>query len=1092
MDFQLEIGATTETIDVTEMVAQINTTDAVRQEGVSGRELNELPIVVSGGPRSAATFTVLLPGVTTGTSNDAFDARINGGLQTGQEAIMDGVSMQQGTMSQSGMISFFDFRMTPDMVSEFKVLTSNYEPQYGASTSAQMIVETKSGADQFHGGMFEYLRNEKLNARAWAAEKRPIDKQHNWGGFLGGPVKIPVAGIFKGKSRTYFYTDLESFRQAGGNNVPTISLPTVKMKNGDFSEWRTADGAMIPVFDPNSTRANPNFDPNLAEGPNNLRYLRDQFTGNVIPGSRFANSLSRAWLKYSPDPNLPGTLNNYRSPKAIPDGILANSNYFMGRVDYYYGESDHFYGTLWHQRAERKYNSILPMEIATESFSDPQNAWVNRFNWSHIFTPTLINHWNIGYLNRNEGYGAISSLYNDQFPAIQGVADPNTPAAMTFGNGYNGYSSTAGPNDINVTTRPTWVTTNLTTWIRGNHTFKFGGEWRYLGQDFNSNTNTAGSFYFDPLTTGLTGLPNSGHAIASFLLDAVSSANVDFRTVNFSQIRSHGIVFHVGDTWRAKKNLSINYGIRWDVFTPSYERENRLSFFDPDGANPSANGLKGRLAFAGSDYGEASFGAKYPEKVWYGGWAPRLGIAWTVTPKMVVRTGYGIFITQNYYPGWGGGGNLDGFNTNASFGSGQNGLEPAMYLGNGFPQNFQKPPFIDPGYRNGRGTMWRPSDANRRPYTQQWNLTIERELPSNILISLGYVGNKGTRLPTAMLPLNALNPSLLSLGGKLGTIFEEGQSVVEGVRAPYPDWAAQLNAAGCNPTVAQALLPFPQYCDQFTGTNEIAGNSTYHSFQTKVEKRFSGGMYLLASYTWGRILTDAHSTNPSASTWNGATGVISPFERQRNKGLSADDVAHVLSGAFVYDLPFGKGKKFGASSGGLANGLIGGWSINIIQKMNSGIPFFFRNYDNCTVPGQFRLGCIPGVLAGKEPFLQSMDSIDVNKPVFDKSAFEQVGTIGSQYYYGVGSRVTNLRGPSFFNTDFSVVKNIPFNVSDFPMNVQLRGEFFNLWNAHYFTSSGEHGDGGAFERNVGSPNFGMWNGAVTNPRNIQLTLRVTF
>jgi hypothetical protein len=1093
LDFQLEIGATTETVNVTEMVAQINTTDAVRQEGVSGRELNELPIVVSGGPRSAATFTVLLPGVSTGGSNDAFDARINGGLQTGQEAIMDGVSMQQGSMSQSGMISFFDFRMTPDMVSEFKVLTSNYEPQYGASTSAQMIVETKSGADQFHGGGFEYLRNEKLNARSWAAASRPVDKQHNYGGFLGGPVKIPVAGIFKGKARTYFYTDIESFRAAGGNNVPTLSLPTVKMKNGDFSEWRTADGTMIPIYDPTSTRTNPNFNPGLAEGPNNLRYLRDQFSGNVIPGSRFANSLSRNWLKYSPDPNLPGTLNNYRAPKAVPDSILADTNYFMGRVDHYWGESDHVYGTLWHQRAARKDNSVLPVEIATENFSDPQNSWVNRLNWSHIFTPTLINHWNIGYLNRNEGYGAITSQYNDLFPAIKGVADPNTPAAMSFGNGYNSYSSSAGPNTGNITTRPTWITTNLTTWIKGNHTFKFGGEYRYLGQDFNSNTNTAGSFYFDPLTTGLTGLPNSGHAIASFLLDSVSSANADFRTVNFHQMRQHGIVFHAGDTWRVKKNVSINYGIRWDVFTPTYEKNNQLSFFDPDGVNPSAGGLKGRLAFAGDDYGAASYGEKYSEKVWYGGWAPRLGIAWTVTPKTVIRTGYGIFITQNYYPGWGGGGNLDGFNTNASFGSTLNGLEPAMILGNGFPQNFQKPPFIDAGFRNGRGTLYRPVDANRRPYTQQWNLTVERELPSNVLLSLGYVGNKGTRLPTAMLPINALNPSLLSMGGKLGTTFQEGQLVAEGVRAPYAGWVSQLNAAGCNPTVAQALLPFPQYCDQFTGQNEIAGNSTYHSLQTKVEKRFSSGMYLLASYTWGKILTDAHSTNPGASTWNGATGVISPFERKRNKGLAADDVAHVFSAAFVYDLPFGKGRRFGSGASGFANGIIGGWSINVIQKISSGTPWQFRNGDNCTVPGQFRLGCIPGVLSGKDAIIQDMGDIDVNKPVFDKSAFEQVGTVGGQYYYGVGSRITSLRGPGFKNTDFSVVKNIPFNVSDFPMNVQLRGEFFNLWNAHYFSSScNANSPCGRFSSNVGSPNFGMWDGSTTGPRNIQLTLRVTF
>ncbi|HBY60118.1 MAG TPA: hypothetical protein DEH78_09870 [Solibacterales bacterium] len=932
---RMEVGDATQTIEVTETAAQVNFTDAVRQEGVSGKELNELPLVVSGGPRSAANFTVLLPGVSTGGTNDAFNARINGGLQTGQEAIMDGVSMQQGTMSQSGMISFFDFRMTPDMVQEFKVLTSNYEPQYGASTSAQMIVETKSGTDKLRGGVFEYLRNEKLNARQFGADSRPIDKQHNFGGFLGG--KLPFPWINRGNNQTYFYTDIEAFRATGGNNRPTLTVPTARMKRGDFGEWP------FPVLDPATTRLNPNFNANAAEGPGNTRYLRDQFANNVIPTARIQNSLANPFLAFVPDPNRPGIQNNYQVPTPIPDSILANTNYYMARIDHNRGEKDRIYLTLWHQRAAVKFNSLFPQEISEQSFSDPQNSWVNRINWSHTFSPTLLNHWNAGYLNRNEGYGSINQGFVDKFPQIRGVAAASVPPRVSFGSdSYTGYGNSTGNNLRNITTRPTYITTNLTTWVKGSHTFKFGGEYRYLGQDFNAGGNEAGSFGFDRIQTGLVGI-QAGNPIASFLLEQVNNANVDFRTVSSWQARAHALVFHFGDTWRANRKLSINYGLRWDIFTPSVEKEDRFSFFDPTGPNPAAGGRPGRLAFAGDNYGAASYGARYPEKLWWRGFAPRLGIAYALDKKTSIRLGYGMFFTQNYFAGWGGGMNLDGFNQNVSFSSTLGGIGPAFVLSQGFPQNFQRPPFIDPAFRNGRGTLYRAVEGNRRPYSQQWNFTVERELPGAIVGSVSYVANKGTRLPSSLLPINALNPSQLSLGSRLNSVFQPGQAELEGVRAPYAGWAAQLLDAGCQPSVAQALLPFPQFCTGFTAQNENAGNSTYHSAQFKAEKRYGAGLYLLAAYTWSRLITDVQSTNPEANTWAGGAGAISPFERQRNKGLAQDDVPHVFTTSFVYDLPFGPGRRFAATKSA-SSYLVGGWSVNLIQKWQAGTPLLFRSY----------------------------------------------------------------------------------------------------------------------------------------------------
>ncbi|HYV30754.1 MAG TPA: hypothetical protein VEO53_06555, partial [Candidatus Binatia bacterium] len=471
--------------------------------------------------------------------------------------------------------------------------------------------------------------------------------------------------------------------------------------------------------------------------------------------------------------------------------------------------------------------------------------------------------------------------------------------------------------------------------------------------------------------------------------------------------RADAFIWHVGDTYKVTPKLTLNYGLRWDMFRPTAEKYDRLSFFDPLGPNPAAGGRPGRLAFAGDQYGAASFGKRRPEETFKKGYSPRLGIAYAVNDRMVIRTGYGIFYTQAFYPGWGGGMNLDGFNANASFSSTQGGLVPALILSQGLPQNFARPPFIDPGYRNGRSTLYRPFDANRLSYSQQWNLTIERQVGKDLVVSGAYVGNKGTRLPSYLAPLNALDPKLLSsMGAALFHEFEPGQAVLDGVSQPYPGWAQQLKDAGCSPSVAQALLPYPQFCSRLNGLNENAGNSSYHSFQAKVEKRFSSGIYLLASYTLSKLLTSSgHVDESQNASWSGVSGVISPFERHRNKSLASDDVPQVLSVTFIYDLPFGTGKKY-LSGNRAADLLLGGWSVASITRASSGTPLFFRS-SQCNVPSQFAAGCIPALVPGKNPFTTDRGSFDPGsgQPLLNKDAFEAVSSFN--FYYGAGPRVSN-------------------------------------------------------------------------------------
>jgi hypothetical protein len=1088
LDLKLEVGTDVQTVEVEANASPLNFDNGSRQEGITPDTINELPLAVAGGPRDSSQFTVLLPGVTTGGGNSGYDARINGGLTTGQEAIMDGVSMQEGAMSQTGMVAFADFRMTPDMISEFKVLTSNYEAEYGSSAGAQLIATTKSGTTEFHGGAFEYLRNKDLNATQFTMDRqpgdqRPKDTEHELGFFLGGPAKLPY--LYKGRRKTFFFTDIEFFRIQGATTRPTLSIPSLQERQGDFSDWRDSSGNLIPIYDPTTTRPNPNYSANLPAGPSNLQYLRSQFMGcdgahpNVICLNQFgaSNALAQQFFKFLPTPTSPGAVNNYLVPNPVNPGLLNNANHYLFKIDHYWGDKDHFSGTIWRQVVPVEYLCNLPIQLCNQDYADPQNAWVNRFNWDHTFSPTILNHFAYGYLNRNQAFGSPNYKYVNQLPQIKGVPSHDFPPELNFSDGYSQLGDGTGLAAKNLGTRPANIFNDMVSVVRASHTIKFGFEFRVLGLGSNANYWTSGNFNFARASTGLSEI-TSGSPIAGLITGAVSSANAVYFNAPTTYAQQNAYIFHIADTWKATPKLSINYGLRWDKFTPTSEQKNLFSFFD-FGPNPDAGGRPGRLAFAGST-GPDSAGRRYPENDWNGGFAPRLGIAYALNSKTVIRTGYGIFYTQAFYPGWGGGMSQDGINATPNFSSSLGGIQPAFYLDQGFPA-FNTNPNLTAGADNGLSPLYRPKDGNRLPYSQQWNFTIERQIAKDMELNLAYVGSRGTRLPSQILPINALSPSYLSMGNQLNDQFAAGQAMVDGVPAPYANWAQQLTNAGCTPSVAQALLPYPQYCSPLTGSTENVGNSTYNSLQVKAEKRYASGLYILAAYTFSKLITDVGGSTQSF-TDTGVSLVMSPYERHRNKSIAADDVPHSFSLAMVYELPVGKGKRF-LNTGGVVDRILGGWSTSTTVKLSSGTPFYFRS-STCNVPAQFRAACIPGIIPGKDPFLQDLGHFDPGKPLFDVTAFQPVGAFN--YYYGAGERITNYRGFGYKNQDFVLVKNV--HVTE-RLKAQIRCEAFNVWNLHNFAASGY---GQAFDTDISSSSFGMWNGTVSAPRNIQLVGRLTF
>ncbi len=1077
LDITLPVGGQEQRIEVVGGSSVLGTT-GTQEHGISPETLQQLPLLMNSGPRAAASFATLMPGVSTGGSNNAFDARINGGLQSGDEASVDGVSMQQGFMSQGGMVSIFqDFPMTPDMVSEVKVLTSNYAPEYGSSTGGQIMAVTKSGGADFHGSAFEFHRDASLKAVQWGKEKTPFNR-NNYGVNIGGPIKVP--GLYNDKVKSFFYFDYEGYRQVGGSSQSLLSIPSLQERQGDFRDWRDSNGNLIPIYDPATIR------PDGHGG-----FIKDQFMGcdgntpNVICADRI-NPLVQPYLAALPNPTSGGPLNNYLAPP-IPDTILGDSDYYMWRLDTQFG-NNHVFASFWHQRAPAKFYSQLPQPIASETYSDPQNSWVNRMNYDRIISNTLNNHFAMGYLNRNEGYGCVNQDFVDDFPQIAGVAGNNVPPQMSFSDDFAQLGCNAGVNLGNVTTRPTFIANDAVTWTKGTHTLKVGMEWRKIMGNIHANGNQAGTFTFGRGSTGIVGV-NSGSPVASFLLGAVDSANVTYRDVANAYPRQHAWIVHAGDTWRVNNKLTLDYGLRWDYYSPSSEKYDKQSFFDPNGANPGAAGRPGRLAFAGDSYGAASFGARYPEEDWYGGFAPRLGAVYSLNDKTVIRSGWGIFYTQAFYPGWGGGIDQAGFSSNPSVNNTLGGIAPAMYLDQGFPvNNFAPPPDIRSDFRNGQDVNYRPVDANKRPYSHQWNVTVERELGRQMALSVAYVGSAGRRLPSNIDPLNAIDPSYLSMGDRLNDEFAPGMTSLNGVPLPYPGWVEQMT--GCAPSVAQALRPYPQYCSSLQGLNENHGKSKYNSLQVKLEKRYSNGIYALVSYTLSKTMESASlSTQRDAVQWSGLSGVISPFERDRNYVISSTDTPHVLSAAFVYELPFGAGKKFASDAGGGLNALIGGWEVATIYKYSSGLPYFFRSSNFCNVPGAFRAGCIPAIINPDAVFAQDKGSFDPGKgPLFNAAAFEPASSFN--YYFGRGNRVEeSVRGFAYKNQDITFMKNtrLPGGA-----NLQLRFEMFNMWNWHVFTSSGDINEPLAFNNDVSSPDFGKWNGAVSEPRTMQLAVRFEF
>jgi len=1110
VDVHMEVGKTDETVTVSATTSLINYENQTLEGGVSPEALQSFPLTVNGAPRSSVAVAIMMPGVTTAGSNNAFNARINGGIVTGDEAIVDGATAIEGFMNQSGMVSLqTDFGMSPDITSEVKVLTANYDAQYGDSTSGQLIISTKSGGEQFHGAAYEYLRNDAFNAFVYGVSpgtKKPADKENDYGANVGGPILIPKLHGANSWAKGYFYFNWEGFQDHGSATSNTLSIASLAARTGDFS---ALSGQLYYPNDP------------AKYGPDAGQPIAYNNQKNVI-NPAYADPVAANFMSFLPQPTNGNVANNYFVPHSGQGSLTNSENVYFGRADFNLGNKDHLYYTYWWQYAGVNTQSDLPIELSTASPANPENAPIQRLNWEHTFSPVFTNHLTLGYLNRNEGYYALNGKAN--LSRVPGVADNTFNPQMNI-SGYSTLGNSGVPDSkLDVTTRGTYALNEVATYVLGRHTFKGGFEWRLAGTSIHLGTNQGGTFGFDASTTGNVNCAAGacpGDAMASFYLGAVSNANVSFYNVKAEYPRQPAWAAHGGDSWRLTQKLTLNYSLRWDYIAPFKEKYDNLSFLDPLGGNPGAvtsdgTELAGRLAFAGNKWGAASYGADFPEKPYKSALAPRVGFAYTVDSKTVVRAGYGIYYGQAFYPGWDGGMSLEGFNKTVNINQVQNGPNaiPVIYLQTGLsPNQVGDTQHISSDFENGQSpAKYRPLDGNKRPYSQQWNLTLERELPDHFFVAASYVGTRGVHLPSAMSPLNVinpLNPGVAAIGADLAADYNTADGPATfakyGVPIPYVGWDSQLNAANgsaCSATIAQALSPYPQYCGVIQGQNEYHATSSYNSFQARLERHLTNGLYALGSLTIAKLYTDAsdttQSTNDTYTGNQGNNGQFSPFNLfPRAWAIAADNVPVTGQIAVVYELPFGQGKQW-LNSGGASNYLIGGWQVSPLWRYEYGTPFSFyaSSCKTSQLVPQFREGCVPGFKPGAQVQPHGRNGFDPSKgdTYFNLNAFEtDFSTFG---YTGTGKAVTTVYGPAYQNLDFSLTKNTKLYKER--VNFRFEANFFNMFNNHYLLASQGGNYGGqsvAFATDVSNGSgtqFGSWTHSVTPPRTIQFAGRIEF
>ena len=897
LDITMQLGQVTEQITVTGAAPLIQSESAEVGMVLTSSQFLELPLTLGGGIRNPSSFIFLQPGVTPGAT---WEKHINGNPAFTDQVYYDGIALSRGDLANDGEVN-----PSVDAIAEFKLISNNYSAEYTHALGGVTTFNMKGGTNDLHGNAFWLNSVEAYNARNFFQPSKPKYRQNNWGFTVGGPILLPK--LYDGRNQSFFFFALDQYYQRSPGSPGLATTPTAKMLNGDFSEW--VDAGRGVVYNPRTTRT--------VAGA----VIRDPFANNLVPKSMWSG-ISSKMVAMHPQPTYPGLANNYQLETGYPSTDQRSSGF---KIDHLFTQAHRVSGMFnFTDRPAVKCpggNNVggnsLAGDLECHNIQRVTTRIV-RLNYDWTVRPTVLNRFSAGLSRfRNPNF---SVHYGKGWPeklGLKGVGGDLFPW-VDFNHDYVRFGDTIASD--NYFTNFTFLDTLSV--IRSNHTLKFGAEVQRHRNNFRDFGNSGGNWQFNQLSTGLPGVSRSGNAWASFLLGDVYSASSFFPFLQYGNRNGYYSLW-ANDDWKVTPKLTLNLGMRWEVQPGFSDPNNRLSYMDPAARNPALGGIPGAYVYAGSGTGRAGFTST--GNTHWKDFAPRLGFAYRVTDKTVVRGGYGMFFAQIITQGTGVNGLREGFNISASFGSADLGVTPAMNWDNGFRQDFAHPPQIIPDLKNAQGATF--VDRNRStvvPYTQQFNFLIERQVGQNMSFSAGYVGNLGRRLHTGI-DWNQVDPKYLSLGALLSRNILDPAVVAAGYKEPFAGFATLWGARG---TLAQSLRRWPQ----FTGVGQAGatfGNSSYHSLQISGERRMSKGFMFTMAYTFSKAMADTESFSSGA-------GRMDNFNRALDKSLTSIDQPHILTFSYIYELPFGPGQKHLAR--GVASKILGGWKITGLQMYASGTP----------------------------------------------------------------------------------------------------------------------------------------------------------
>ena len=1118
IDIKLQIGSTTQEVTVAAEAPLLTTATAEVGSSVTPQEFATLPIAVDDGGRQLQTFIFTsLPG----TVGDPFSGSINGGQLFSSEILIDGMSIARFDLNGGNLV---EFSPSTDAIGEFKVQQSNYSAEYGDTGGGIANFSMKSGTNEFHGTAYDYLKNDVLNAagfdnNAFGQAKQTI-KENNFGGTIGGPIR---------KNKTFFFGAYEGDRYRSFNISGLVTLPTVPMKQGDFSAWLNDTDSGAPtqvgtdalgrpvfqneIYDPTTTRSvtSGQKDPVTGLVAQQDATIRDPFMFggklNVIDPAKFSSASSQL-LGHFPDPQFSSLIRN--QPRLSGCCPILTVDKTSGKVDHVINDRQKLAGSFtWtrRNRFNRNASSFPPFPGFPLNPVKRQIVGGPQLRLSHDWTINdhTLNRAAFAY-NRFNNLNGITpdKKYTPQL-GIPGISNNCFPT-FKF-RGHVGQLGSFGVSCAGIDPSESYLWQNTLSYLRGKHSFKFGGEFvRYRYNTFEPGA-LSGSFQFTDRETTLPGFTKTtGHPFASFMLGGADSASRSVYTTE-PGYRQGFLAFFVQDDLKATPKLTLNLGMRWEIPLPQKEAHDRMSSFDPTLPNPGADNFPGALAFLGNCQGcngRSSFQDSY-----YKEFAPRFGIAYQARNNLVLRGGYGISYSPPIWNNFGTH-NAFGFNgsVNVARGTSPTGfsLDPATYWSTltsaplpsgvvvGLPPFEGTLPNRDPAIANGNLIEFLPKKSLAQPYTQNWSAGLQYQLPRDILFEADYVGSKGTRLlasifanmfnqaPSQFLPLGDMladpladdlaNPATAATLAQFGI-----------TKLPYPSFAD----TNFNPTVAQALRPFPQY-DVVLNNFPTMGNSTYHSLQVTVRKRTTHGLSFIAAYTYSKTLTNSDTALYYPTGGFGIYNFGQDFyNRRAEKSIAAFDYPHVLKLTWIYELPFGKGKRW-LNSGGALNYIAGGWTVTAIQQYRSGNPLSIVT-EQCTgiYSGAYGDGCsVRAEIVSGVPQTVPLRGLDAQNgtPYLNPAAFVDPPLSpnnGFAMQFGSAPRfLPNIRGPGFQSEDFGILKNTSLSER---MKLQVRADFFNVFNRT------GHGDP---DTDVDSGTFGLIFGPAHGPRIIQLSLRLNF